>query len=109
MPRRINAVRLRSYVPGKLLKDVRCTNDLLFSLGHYIAKMNKALKVQTFFGFVFFLRTVIFTNGADVLIQLCMYAREWSNFSPLEETKIVVVTVKTNASRLYEKIPPLIE
>ena len=49
LPRRINAVRLLSYVPGKLLKDVRCTNDLIFNLGRYIAKMNKALQVKYVF------------------------------------------------------------
>ena len=49
IPREINAVRLLSYVPGKLLKDVRCTNDLLFNLGRYIAKMNKALQVKYVF------------------------------------------------------------
>ena len=74
MPRRINAVRLLSYVPGKLLKDVRCTNDLLFSLGHYIAKMNKALKVQTFIGFVFFFKESNFyerSRCADPVVHVC--------------------------------------
>ena len=42
---RVNAVRLLSFVPGKLLKDVPCTPELLFSLGCYVAKMNKALQV----------------------------------------------------------------
>ena len=43
--RRVCAVRLLSFVPGKLLKDVNCTPDLLFNLGCYAAKMNKALQV----------------------------------------------------------------
>ena len=47
LPPRINAVRLLSYVPGKLLKDVRCTKDLLFNLGRYTAKTNKVLKVRS--------------------------------------------------------------
>jgi len=42
---RVNAVRLLSFVPGKLLKDVPCTPELLFNLGCYVAKMNKALQV----------------------------------------------------------------
>lgn len=42
---RICAVRLLSFVPGKLLKDVSCTPDLLFNLGCYVAKINKALQV----------------------------------------------------------------
>ena len=46
MPVRAYAVRLLRFVPGLLLKDVRCTSYLLFSLGCYIAKMNKALQVD---------------------------------------------------------------
>ena len=42
---RVNAVRLLSFVPGKLFKDVPCTPELLFNLGCYVAKMNKALQV----------------------------------------------------------------
>ena len=42
---RVYAVRLLSFVPGKLLKDVPCTPGLLFNLGRYVAKMNKALQV----------------------------------------------------------------
>ena len=42
---RVCAVRLLSFVAGKLLKDVSCTLDLLFNLGCYVAKMNKALQV----------------------------------------------------------------
>ena len=42
---RVNAVRLLSFVPGKLFKDVPCTPKLLFNLGCYVAKMNKALQV----------------------------------------------------------------
>ena len=45
-PVRTYAVRLLRFVPGMLLRDVRCTSYLLFSLGCYIAKMNKALKVN---------------------------------------------------------------
>lgn len=44
---RTYAVRLLSFVPGMLLKDVPCTSYLLFSLGCYIAKMNKALQVNS--------------------------------------------------------------
>jgi len=43
-PLRVYAVRLLSFVPGKLVKDVQCTPDLLFDLGRYVAKMNKALQ-----------------------------------------------------------------
>ena len=46
LPPRINAVRLLSYVPGKLLKDVRCTKDVLFNLGRYTAKINMVLRVR---------------------------------------------------------------
>ena len=42
---RVFAVRLLSFVPGKLLRDVPCTAEVLFSLGRYTAKMNKALQV----------------------------------------------------------------
>ena len=42
---RVNAVRLLSFVPGKLFKDVPCTPELLFNLGCYVAKMNKTLQV----------------------------------------------------------------
>ena len=48
LPVRVYAVRLLSYVPGRLLKDVRCTDDLLFNLGRYIAQMNKALQVSLY-------------------------------------------------------------
>lgn len=41
----VNTIRLLSFVPGKLLKDVPCTPELLLSLGCYVAKMNKALQV----------------------------------------------------------------
>lgn len=41
---RVNALRLLSFVPGKLFKDVPCTPGLLFNLGCYVAKMNKALQ-----------------------------------------------------------------
>lgn len=44
-PARVYAVRLLSFVPGKLLKDVPCTSQLLFSLGRYVAKMHEALQV----------------------------------------------------------------
>ena len=40
-----NAVRLLTFVPGKLFKDVPCTPELLFNLGCYVAKINKALQV----------------------------------------------------------------
>ena len=46
-PSRVYAVRLLTFVPGILLKHVCCSRDLLFSLGCYIAKMNKALQVIT--------------------------------------------------------------
>lgn len=43
-PPRVYAVRLLSFVPGMLLREVPCTSYLLFSLGCYIAKMNKSLQ-----------------------------------------------------------------
>lgn len=49
LPVRVNAVRLLSFVPGKLLKEVPCTTDLLYNLGCYIAEMNKALQVSSLF------------------------------------------------------------
>ena len=42
---RVYAVRLLTFVPGILLKDICCTSEILFSLGCYIGKMNKALQV----------------------------------------------------------------
>lgn len=42
---RVNAVRLLSFVPGKLFKYVPCTPELLFNLGCYVAKMNRTLEV----------------------------------------------------------------
>ena len=42
---RVNAVRLLNFIPGKLFKDVPSTPELLFNLGCYVAKMNKALQV----------------------------------------------------------------
>lgn len=44
---KVNAVRLLSYVPGKVLKDVPCTPQLLFSLGRYVGEMNNVLQVRT--------------------------------------------------------------
>lgn len=46
LPARVNAIRLLSFVPGKLIKDVPCTPRLLFNLGRYVAEMNKALQVH---------------------------------------------------------------
>ena len=43
---RVHAVRLLRFVPGKLLKDVSCTSDLLFDLGQYVARMHKVLQVN---------------------------------------------------------------
>ena len=42
---RVHAVRLLRFVPGKLLRDVPCTAEVLFSLGRFSAKTNKALQV----------------------------------------------------------------
>ena len=105
LPRRISAVRLLSYVPGKLLKDVRCTNDLLFNLGRYIAKMNKVLKVQNFFwlGCCCCCCFFFFNKGNFYERSRCADAGEWSNFSPLEETKPICWRNSQN-KRQYEKI-----
>ena len=108
LPRRINAVRLLSYVSGKLLKDVRCTNDLLFNLGRYIAKMNKVLKVQNFFlAWLLLLLLFFFNEGNFYERSRCadavVYAGEWSNFSPLEETKTSCCRNSRNKCQ-YEKI-----
>ncbi|XP_068755630.1 hydroxylysine kinase-like [Montipora capricornis] len=43
-PSRVHAVRLLRFVPGKLLKDVSCTFNLLFDLGRYVARMHEALQ-----------------------------------------------------------------
>ncbi|XP_067051862.1 hydroxylysine kinase-like [Acropora muricata] len=39
-----HAVRLLSFVPGRLIKDVSCTTDLLFDLGTYVSKIHIALQ-----------------------------------------------------------------
>ncbi|XP_029179294.2 hydroxylysine kinase-like [Acropora millepora] len=41
---REHAVRLLSFVPGRLIKDVSCTTDLLFDLGTYVSKIHIALQ-----------------------------------------------------------------
>ncbi|PFX33702.1 hydroxylysine kinase-like [Stylophora pistillata] len=41
---RVHVVRLLSFVPGKLIRDVPCTAEVFFSLGRYTAKMNKVLQ-----------------------------------------------------------------
>ena len=41
-----HAVRLLSFVPGRLIKDVSCTTDLLFDLGTYVSKIHIALQVR---------------------------------------------------------------
>lgn len=43
---REHAVRLLSFVPGKLIKHVSCTTDLLFDLGRYVSKIHTALQVR---------------------------------------------------------------
>lgn len=44
VPYREHAVRLLSFVPGRLIKDVSCTTDLLFDLGTYVSKIHTALQ-----------------------------------------------------------------
>ena len=43
-----HAVRMQTYLPGKLLKDVQCTKSLLFESGKLLAKFSDALCVRKF-------------------------------------------------------------
>ena len=39
------AVRLFTFMPGKTMRDVRCTTDLCFKVGCFAAEVDKVLKV----------------------------------------------------------------
>lgn len=44
---RKHVVRLLTYQPGKLLKEVPCTQQLMLKVGKFVAQMDHVLKVSS--------------------------------------------------------------
>ena len=82
---REHAVRLLSFVPGKLIKCVSCTTDLLFDLGRYVSKIHTALQVR---------RKCILRNESNRKSVFCVAAKlafEKVKNLPLRKLQVLIL------------------